>query len=95
MSLADRPRRRSLRHQKSIDDEPNLQIVDDDTNPAPTCENKDKWMKNLRQNIEQKLRNWAKENIDTTHMIATALYPMMRKLQIICTDNERYVFFSR
>ncbi|KAE9555109.1 hypothetical protein FO519_001684 [Halicephalobus sp. NKZ332] len=96
MNLSDRPRRRSLRHQKSIDDEPIVQIDDtDDFNLAPACKNKDTWMKDLRRNVGDRLKTWAREHISPEHRIATALNPIMRKLPIICSDAERLATYSQ
>lgn len=96
VSLSERPRRRSLRHQKSIDDEPIVQIDDtDDFNLTPACKNKDTWMKDLRRNVGSRLKTWAHDNITVDHMISTALNPIMRKLPIICSDTERLASLLR
>jgi len=96
MNLSERPRRRSLRHQKSIDDEPIVPMDDtDDFNLAPACKNKDTWMRDLRRNVGNRLKTWAHDNITVDHMISTALNPIMRKLPIICSDAERLVTYSK
>jgi hypothetical protein len=95
LRLSERPRRRSLRHQKSIDDDPMLQIEEPDlTDSIPPISNNNTWMRELRQRVEKQLKQWAKEHITTDHMIATALNPRMRKLPIICSDSERLLTYS-
>uniref|UniRef100_A0A7E5A1F3 Dimer_Tnp_hAT domain-containing protein n=1 Tax=Panagrellus redivivus TaxID=6233 RepID=A0A7E5A1F3_PANRE len=95
MTLASRPRRRSLRHQKSIDDEPVLQVDDSKVDlPAPPILDNNAWFNSLRQSILKQLKAWANEHINTKHMIATVLNPRMRKLPIICTDTERVTTYS-
>ena len=90
LRLSERPRRRSLRHQKSIDDDPMLQVEEPDLVEAiPLMCNNNTWMRELRHRVEHRLTQWAKEHITTDHMVATALNPRLRKLPIICTDSER------
>jgi hypothetical protein len=96
LRLSERPRRRSLRHQKSIDDDPMLQLEEPDLSDSMPrmCNKNNTWMRELRQRVENRLKRWAKDHITTDHMIATALNPRMRKLPIICTDSERLLTYS-
>jgi hypothetical protein len=53
------------------------------------------WLSSLRQAAERHLKAWAKENIRFEHKIATALYPRLKQLQVICSDMERAAVYGK